>query len=586
MNNKVVKIIIKILILLVTCLNMLKISYATEQIRIIGDVNEDGIIDTRDNLIVLRHVAASTISTISQKHPEWILKSTRYKLADISQDGIIDTRDTFIMLRHIAATTIQEIGKKHPEWKKYIEYKDSNEQNPVESGNNTVNIPATQIAPSAITLNQKDCTIVVGSNLELRATITPSDATNKTITWTSSDSKIATVSKSGAVHGVKAGKVTITAKTSNNKQATCIIRVCIPAKSISINKSNVTISKGSTEKLTVNFDPSNTSSKEIKWESLNSKIATVDNNGVITAKAIGSTTIRATSVYGKKATCKVDVIEKISKIKTAISQIKLSKSTNAQQGCEIYNNRLFMFSTGGKCNVYDLKTNKYLSTFTLPNAKNKFPHCNAVTFSKTFFKKTDKYPLLYINAYHDEGVQDGVCYVYRLIAGNGEKFSCELKQTIKIGFVKTELWKNSKDTGRTYGNFVIDTDNKFMYVYNLRESEDKTRFFKFKIPAVTATGAKTVTINQKDIVEKFDCKLFEYPQDSCYYKGNLYIISGINENHLWRVNVKTKNICELTIPNKPKRLKYFESESIAIYNGSAIASFTDYGSTYTYKIGL
>ena len=167
------------------------------------------------------------------------------------------------------------------------------------------------IHPTGITMVQKDVTIAVGKTKQLNASVTPANATEKTIKWTSSDSKVATVSSSGLVKGIKPGTVTITATTSNNKKVTCIVRVNIPAISISITPSTLTVNKGATDKLTVNFNPINTTSKEIKWESADKSIATVNSSGVVTGVKVGSTTIKATSKYGKIATCKVVVTEKI-----------------------------------------------------------------------------------------------------------------------------------------------------------------------------------------------------------------------------------------------------------------------------------
>ena len=683
MFKRLYKLFIIMLIVVTICLIVPKTDYATENSIKIGDINGDGVIDSRDKLRILEHIAAFRIATIKQKYPEWILKDEQFKAGDINEDGVIDSRDKLRILEYIAASRVQKIAQKHPDWKKNIEdklknvevtgmsldktsiilekgkntklmatitpsnasnkivkWKSSDENVAIVDGignieakntgitiisatslngktaickvevktNETICIEeersstrilekSNKINPTNIVLKQIDRTIAVGTNLQLNATITPANATNKSIIWSSSDNTIVKVSSSGVVRGIKPGKVTITARTSNNKIATCIIRVNIPAKSISLNKTSVTLNKGTKEKLIVSFNPTNTTSKVITWKSSNTNIASIDSNGTITAKSKGTATITATSKYGKTAICKITVVEKNSELvktmsvvknsnSSSIEKIELSKSTKALQGGEIYNNRLFLFSTGGKCNVYNIKTNKYICTFTLPNDKDTFPHCNAATFSKIFYKKTDTYPLIFINAYNDKGIQDGVCYVYRLIVGKNEQISSELKHTIKIGFTNTNIWKNSKDTKRTYGNFVIDTDNNYMYIYNLRISENKTRFFKFKIPNVLSASNKVSTISKNDIVETFDCKLLDYIQDSCYYNGNLYILSGINESHLWKLNLKTKNVTEMTLPKKPSGVKYFEPEAIGIYNGAAIVSFTDYGKTYTYKIRL
>ena len=169
------------------------------------------------------------------------------------------------------------------------------------------------VAVNGITLKQKDCTIAVGTSLQLNASITPTNATNKTITWSSSNTSIATVDKYGVVKGIKPGMATITAKTLNNKTATCIIRVNIPPKSISLNKTDLIMKKGNKATLLVNFNPTNTTSKEVNWKSSNTNVVGVSNstttNGqiVITAKANGTATITATHKYGKTATCKIIV---------------------------------------------------------------------------------------------------------------------------------------------------------------------------------------------------------------------------------------------------------------------------------------
>ena len=193
-------------------------------------------------------------------------------------------------------------------------------------GNITGQITELSKKSTGIVLKQKDCTVPVGTSLQLNVA---TNTANKKITWSSSNSSIATVNKNGLVKGIKPGIITITAKTSNNEKATCIIRVNIPPKSISLNKTSLNINKGSKNTITVNFNPTNTSSKEVNWKSSNPNVVSVSNatttNGMITiiAKAKGTATITATHKYGLKATCKVTVLEQINQQKPEIYDIVL-----------------------------------------------------------------------------------------------------------------------------------------------------------------------------------------------------------------------------------------------------------------------
>ena len=293
-----------------------------------ADINQDGLVDSRDTLRELEYIAATTIPTIRQKHPEW--KKYIEDKWTVEVTGIKLNQTNLTMEKGKVTKLIATISPTNAN-NKVVTWSSSNTKVATVDGIGNVEaksegitiitakttngkkatcrveVKNVTIAAKNITLKEKDSTIAVGSSLKLNATITPTNATNKKITWSSSDSKIAQVTNTGIVKGLKIGKVTITARTSNNIKTTCIIRVNIPAKSISLNKNTITIGKGISEKLTVIFNPTNTSSKEIKWESLNSSIASVNNSGVVTAKNIGTTIIKATSKYGKVTTCKVIV---------------------------------------------------------------------------------------------------------------------------------------------------------------------------------------------------------------------------------------------------------------------------------------
>jgi uncharacterized protein YjdB len=145
---------------------------------------------------------------------------------------------------------------------------------------------------TGVKLNKTSTTIGRGETEQLTATVEP-DGTGSTVEWRSSDSSVATVDQSGKVTAVSAGNATITA-TAGEMSASCQVTVDVPLKNITITGNQTSIKKGTTTQLKVSFDPEDTTdSKVVVWSSDDSEIATVDQTGIVTAIADGTTTIRA-----------------------------------------------------------------------------------------------------------------------------------------------------------------------------------------------------------------------------------------------------------------------------------------------------
>ncbi len=187
-----------------------------------------------------------------------------------------------------------------------------------------------RVYPSSISLSKTSMSIEKGATASLSVSFNPTNATEKGISWKSSDTKVATVDNNGKVTAVAGGTATITATSSVSgvKAATCKVTVTETLKEISLSASSMTLEKGKTGTLTVSYNPSTTtSSKSITWTSSDSKVATVDKNGIITAVAGGTATITATSaVSGVKAvTCQVTVTETLTKISLSKTAMTLEK---------------------------------------------------------------------------------------------------------------------------------------------------------------------------------------------------------------------------------------------------------------------
>lgn len=187
--------------------------------------------------------------------------------------------------------------------------------------------PSTPVAVSGVALDKKVATVNVGKTVTVKATVTPANADNKTLVWTSSNTKIATVSN-GVVKGVKAGRVIITAKTTDgsNISATCTVTVKQPVTRISLSK-KATMYTGKKLTLKAKVNPANASNKALTWKSSNTKIAKVASNGVVTGVKAGTVKITATAKDGsrKSATCTVTVRQSVSKITLSKTNVVLPK---------------------------------------------------------------------------------------------------------------------------------------------------------------------------------------------------------------------------------------------------------------------
>lgn len=164
-----------------------------------------------------------------------------------------------------------------------------------------------------ITLDRNTLNLGLNKTRTLVATIMPTNATDKTVTWSTSDASVATVSSNGLVRGIAYGTATITATSSNGLTATCTVHVVpTPVEGVSLNKTSTTLiingSTYGTEQLTATITPADAVNKNVTWTSSNPAVATVSNTGLITAVANGTTTITVTTVDGGyTASCTVRV---------------------------------------------------------------------------------------------------------------------------------------------------------------------------------------------------------------------------------------------------------------------------------------
>ena len=187
-----------------------------------------------------------------------------------------------------------------------------------EDGNKTaacaITVDQKIISVISVSLNKTSLNLIEGESELLACAINPVDATNKKVSWKSSDVSIASVDQQGRVIADKAGRATVTVTTEDgNKTASCAITVdpkIIPVIGVTLNKTTVTLLKGESEILTATVLPADATDKELIWNSSKPTVVSVDANGKMIANDSGSATITVkTRDGGKTAICNVTVTQ-------------------------------------------------------------------------------------------------------------------------------------------------------------------------------------------------------------------------------------------------------------------------------------
>ena len=195
----------------------------------------------------------------------------------------------------------------------------------------TVKATQTVVEVESVTLDRHELTLKEGETNRLVATVSPSNATDKTISWATSNPAIVSVDKEGNVKGVAVGTATVAASHGNLSDA-CKITVtasAVPVTSISLDKTTLALAEQDTYQLTATVKPDNATDKTVTWSTANVAIATVSDNGLVTAVAEGTTTITA-KAGDKTATCAVTVSKKVIPV-TSVTLNKTSLALTEQE---------------------------------------------------------------------------------------------------------------------------------------------------------------------------------------------------------------------------------------------------------------
>ena len=172
---------------------------------------------------------------------------------------------------------------------------------------NSIKFVDQQIKATAASLDKTELTINKGAAAQLNLSVTPENFTD-IVDWKSTDTNIVTVSDNGVVKAVGVGTATVKV-TVGDVSTTCKVKVLQPVTGINLNKSSLTMDALGTFQMTASVYPDSANDKRITWSSSDPAIASVDENGLVTALKKGTATITAAAMDGSgvKSTCKVTV---------------------------------------------------------------------------------------------------------------------------------------------------------------------------------------------------------------------------------------------------------------------------------------
>ena len=167
--------------------------------------------------------------------------------------------------------------------------------------------------------------VAAGANVTLTATCTPEDATNKAVTFTTSDAGVARVVNGKVLKGLQRGECDLIIASTQDPEITETYRVLVtqPVKKIQIDAPSKTVAAGSSLQLTASCQPDDASIKNVVWTSKTPAIASVDENGKVTGLKRGNASIVASAADGSKASAnfQVAVTQPVTAVSLAESEI-------------------------------------------------------------------------------------------------------------------------------------------------------------------------------------------------------------------------------------------------------------------------
>lgn len=185
---------------------------------------------------------------------------------------------------------------------------------------------------TGISLDPREFTLeTIGSSFTIKPVISPEDASDLGVVWESADTKVVSVASDGTVTAIGPGTTTVTATTNDGSfTSNCVVSVKSPAQHVSLDKTSLKLLEGESGKLTATVYPLNSTQKTLTWVSDHPDVASVDNEGNVTARKAGTATITVKVAENVIAVCKVTVISRVTGISLSETTVELKPGETHQ----------------------------------------------------------------------------------------------------------------------------------------------------------------------------------------------------------------------------------------------------------------
>lgn len=242
-------------------------------------------------------------------------------------------------------------------------------------------------------------------------------------------------------------------------------------------------------------------------------------------------------------------------------------SIRLNQSMAIHDGKVFCFNDGQECRVYDMETKQKFKSNELPD----YSHHNNAQFLKTYYKETDKYPLLLLSRGNYPPSQNEL-FVVRVTEEN-QTFSFEIVKTIH----------NSINEAKFNGSWVADEDHGTLFLYCMttgdwRKKEDNV-FCIFSFPLPDVTNTDNVDIGYEDVLDKWVYSYLIHQGGTCYNGFLFFNIQDLNSinghllssyKNVLAINADNGHV-EAFLPLEDNK----ETEGISVYNNKLYVSFKD-----------